>query len=422
MIRPVAFPSTNMLASTALKPEAPAFAFSTLLANMKQSMPQLQESNPLPTESVSVDLSELYSQLQQLFASIPVEEGYMRQETLENPVISTFMQLLPPSLKEQVTNLFGEERPVEQVVEDEQALENDGTLLAIAFMLFQLGQRQNPIPDNVLEGVKERLVALFSRNDGRLHEKGKNAQPLLDQLIRTASKNEQSADFSGNVANRSVQTTIYPQITKELAGLPKEKPPASFDANVVLSKEPLIEETNIVLSKEPLTDREELVSLVANSKTSNYTISLPVHEQKGETQRSFTQQLTEIMKTGKFTKGANGQTQLVIRLHPEHLGTLTVKLIAQKDGELAAKIITNTTAAKELVEASIHHIRHIIPTENIIVERFDVWTQPEFAGMNRQQQQRQSKQPFEQEQPSEKSEQVTEEFADALQEKLNAII
>lgn len=409
MIRPIAFLSTNMLPLTAQKQEAPTSAFAMLLANMKQPTPQLEESDPLPVQAFSVDSSKLYSELQQLFAAIPIEEGYARQETLENPTVSHFLQLLPPTLKKQMTETFVPGRPFEQMVEDEKTLEDNGALLAVAFMLFQLEQRQNSLPDDVFEGVKERLVAVFSGNNVRLPEQMKNVRSLFDKLISLSSKNEQAAKFPSDFTNRSVRTTNGSQAIIEPVVSSKEKSPVSL-------------ETVVPLPPEPLTDGEESIPLFATNKELAPVISLPSNEQKGELQRSFTHQLTEIMKTGKFTKGANGQAQLVIRLHPEHLGTLTVKLIAQKDGELAAKIITNTTAAKELVEASIHQIRHIIPTENIIVERFDVWTQPEFAGMNRQQQQHQSKQPFEQEQQSKKSEQVTEEFADALQEKLNATI
>lgn len=409
MIRPVAFPSANMLPLTVPKQEGPTFAFSTLLASMKQQMPQRKESDPSLAQLFSVDSSKLYSELQQLFTAIPIEEGYVRQETLENPTVSHFLQLLPPTLKQQMTETFVPGRPFEQMVEDEKTLEDNGALLAVAFMLFQLEQRQNFLPNDVFEGVKERLVAVFSGNDARLHEQAKNVRSLLDKLISLSSKNEQVAAFSSDFTSRSVRTAISSQAIKEPVVSPKEEPLASL-------------KTVIPLPPEPLTGGEESIPFFATNKELAPVISLPANEQKGEVQRSFTHQLTEIMKAGKFTKGTNGQAQLVIRLHPEHLGTLTVKLIVQKDGELAAKIVTNTTAAKELVEASIHQIRHIIPTENITVERFDVWTQPEFAGMNRHHQQHQSKQPFEQERQAEKAEHAAEEFADTLNEALNTTI
>lgn len=85
----------------------------------------------------------------------------------------------------------------------------------------------------------------------------------------------------------------------------------------------------------------------------------------------FIYQFTNVVKLSKFTKLGNGQLQLVIRLHPEHLGTLTVKL-TQENGEMTAKIIASSASAKELVEANIRQISHVIPTQHITIEQFDV--------------------------------------------------
>nr|WP_246326802.1 flagellar hook-length control protein FliK [Anoxybacillus calidus] len=95
------------------------------------------------------------------------------------------------------------------------------------------------------------------------------------------------------------------------------------------------------------------------------------------------------MKGSKFTQLGNGQSQLIVRLHPDHLGSLTIKLV-QENGELMAKIITSTTSAKELIEANIHQIRHAIPAQNITVEKFDVLTQQQTYESFYREQQRES--------------------------------
>jgi flagellar hook-length control protein FliK len=103
-------------------------------------------------------------------------------------------------------------------------------------------------------------------------------------------------------------------------------------------------------------------------------ISLNETASKSTVNQQFVQQLLEVMKGSKFTKLANGQSQLIVRLNPEHLGTLTIKLV-QENGELMAKIIASSTSAKELIEANIQQIRHAIPAQNITIEKFDVFTQ-----------------------------------------------
>jgi len=418
MISPVSF-SLVPLAPTTAKQEEKAFGFATLLADMKQGM-LLQEAGNSTADLPLISSSELHSKLQQFFDSIPVDEGYVRQETLDEPIVGKLLKRLPPTWKEQVVETFVPGRSVEQLMEDEKALENNGTLLAVALMLFQLEQRQLSLPPFALEGLQQQITTIFPANETIVlsHEGNKNMRVLLDKLSRSLPTQNQAAAVL--LPNEFAKTAIHarPSLQPMLVEQQKQEAPLFHEAVVsaVVDNEELAN-TNVANR-----EKELVLSLSGGKTWGEHTIILPSNTAKSDMQHSFVHQLTEIMKAGKFTKNLNGQSQLVIRLHPEHLGTLTIKLIAQKDGALAAKIVTNTTAAKELVEASIHQIRHIIPTENIIVERFDVWTQHEFDGMNRHQQQHQSRQPFEQEKHAEKQERATEEFADTLQEELNTTI
>jgi flagellar hook-length control protein FliK len=89
---------------------------------------------------------------------------------------------------------------------------------------------------------------------------------------------------------------------------------------------------------------------------------------------AFLQQLTTILQSGRFARLKNGNAQLVIRLYPEHLGTLTVK-IAREHGTLAAKLIASTDSAKELLDANLSQLQQVLSTEHITVEKWDVLTQ-----------------------------------------------
>lgn len=431
-------PVVSMFAGTPLpvtpkQGTTPSPKFAALLTKVKQGTQQQGETiNGSPALSLlSFNVSDLYKDLQQLFDSIPIDEGYVQQDTLNDPVVQQLFQLLPPSLKEQVTEAFALGRPVEQIAKDEKELENDGTLLAVALVLFQLEQKQIPLPFDVIQTVQQRLSSIFPIN---MNNETMNMRALLEILRR-------SLQMEGE--NEKIQSLNAEKLSKSHVTLPNSgQPVSSFDRYIrswmeqrtpLNGEQPIHQEGEVMfvpleeandLAPSLSSDLEEMPSVLVDNKTPNeHTILLQPKETKSDVQRSFVHQLTEIIKTSKFTKANNGQSQLVIRLHPEHLGTLTIKLVAQKDGELAAKIITNTTAAKELIEASIHQIRHMIPTENIVVERFDVWTQNEFDGMNRNQSQQQPKQPFENEQgQAEESEPASEEFADALKEQLNTTV
>ncbi|MEK3808931.1 flagellar hook-length control protein FliK [Bacillus sp. FSL H8-0547] len=96
-------------------------------------------------------------------------------------------------------------------------------------------------------------------------------------------------------------------------------------------------------------------------------------EHQGEpVKREFSAQITEVFKRAKPAFAINGFSQMTIRLAPEHLGLLTVKL-QRLNGETTAKIITSTSSAKELVEHSIQHLKAALPAFQIAVDRFDVY-------------------------------------------------
>lgn len=93
-------------------------------------------------------------------------------------------------------------------------------------------------------------------------------------------------------------------------------------------------------------------------------------------------QLTEVFKKAKTNLASSGLSHMTIRLSPEHLGMLTVKL-QQQHGEMIAKIITSTKSAKELVEQSIHQLKQALPTLNIQVDKFEVYGEQIETSFNR---------------------------------------
>ncbi|MEM5015281.1 flagellar hook-length control protein FliK [Metabacillus indicus] len=110
--------------------------------------------------------------------------------------------------------------------------------------------------------------------------------------------------------------------------------------------------------------------------------------QEEPVKREFSGQLTEIFKRAKPAFALNGFSQMTIRLAPEHLGLLTVKL-QRLNGETTAKIITSTSSAKELVEQSIQHLKAALPAFQIAVDRFDVYGEQPDSFRERHQDERQ---------------------------------
>lgn len=128
-------------------------------------------------------------------------------------------------------------------------------------------------------------------------------------------------------------------------------------------------------------------------------------------------QLTDVFKKSKTRFLSSGFSQMTIRLAPEHLGMLTVKL-QQQHGEMVAKIITSTKSAKELVEQSIHQLKQALPSLTIQVDRFEVYGEQMETSFNRRQEENNHNR-FEQD--SKKEETENEDEKDSFKAHLNML-
>ncbi|KFZ43339.1 flagellar hook-length control protein FliK [Anoxybacillus flavithermus] len=152
----------------------------------------------------------------------------------------------------------------------------------------------------------------------------------------------------------------------------------------------------------------DLVHAVQQSDDKHVPFDRPTIDTTNET--PFVAQFERIVRSSQFTRWKNGNAQMLIRLQPEHLGYITIKLIQQK-GKLTAKMITSTEAAKQLVEQHIHQLAHI--ADHITVEQFNVFDQAKFRDHSFHQQKQQQQQ---QEQPREEKKQPDQSFDEWLNE------
>ena len=88
------------------------------------------------------------------------------------------------------------------------------------------------------------------------------------------------------------------------------------------------------------------------------------------TQEKFIQQFESILSKADFS-GNNGVNKLLIRLNPEHLGTLRIELI-QQDGVMTAKILASTKEAKEMLENHLHGLKQSFAGQSLPVEKVEI--------------------------------------------------
>ncbi|WP_075980924.1 flagellar hook-length control protein FliK [Bacillus massilinigeriensis] len=151
------------------------------------------------------------------------------------------------------------------------------------------------------------------------------------------------------------------------------------------------------------------------SKVEQMTLTL---EKNGKpvTTEQLIQQFESILSKSSLLKSGDTQ-RLLLKLNPEHLGSLRIELI-QKESTLVAKIMASTGAAKEALESQINHLKQAFSSQNIQFERIEVsqsWNQNE-NNLNQEHQGREQQRQEQRKQESEKNQEdgFYQSFEDAL--------
>ncbi|MBB5354882.1 flagellar hook-length control protein FliK [Anoxybacillus mongoliensis] len=381
-------------------------AFAQVLSSLRQTSPSLQSLSEQPETMQRMD----WEQLQQWFAQLPIHDGYAEKQTLSNEMIQSFLSLLPEETKEQMIQQFSAGQPFETMFSPQDDLdEEDELMLVIA--LFQLEQKQWTIPEPIIEHARATLRNVFGTND----EQSDTMKDMLQKLIELGDY-EKTRRHVGQVETELMQKVIEHQRAL-LSTVDSEKTTSDMKSVVARlqgqSWQPVQKEVAPLPQqrKQPIARPSEQMAQAHVAQQSNdkhVPFELRTIDTTSET--PFVAQFERIIRSSQLTRWKNGNTQLLIRLHPEHLGHVTIKLIEQK-GKLTAKMITSTEAAKQLVEQHIHQLAHI--ADRITVEQFNVFDQAKFRDHSFHQQKQQQQQ---QEQQKEEKKQPDQSFDEWLNE------
>ncbi|WP_058307812.1 flagellar hook-length control protein FliK [Gracilibacillus massiliensis] len=120
---------------------------------------------------------------------------------------------------------------------------------------------------------------------------------------------------------------------------------------------------------------QTLMNQQVNSKVQQFVI----HTQQTNTDQQMAQkqlidQFQQAMQKSNFMKMPNGTNQLMLRLQPEHLGDVMVKL-TQVNGEMVVKMMVASQGAKELLEGNLSQLRHMFTPQQVVIERQETLTQ-----------------------------------------------
>ncbi len=131
-------------------------------------------------------------------------------------------------------------------------------------------------------------------------------------------------------------------------------------------------------------DARQLHSVLVSTNLASLTSFVPAGHEAGaveaENESSFVEQVARAWQFSRWVKLPNGVMQLVIRLHPEHLGTVTVKM-AQEGGKLTARLLVATDAAEELIRTHLPQLVQLLDAGQVTVEKWTVWSDYDSAAL-----------------------------------------
>ncbi|MFJ7849485.1 flagellar hook-length control protein FliK [Peribacillus sp. NPDC097206] len=270
----------------------------------------------------------------------------------------------------------------------------------------------------------------FSRMVGADKEGNKHSLSLPiqilkpDQLNFTLTKNEQTGPPVLNGEESSSDFAPFNQLGKNIkngqlatTGLNTEE--SANGETVFLNKlgknikseqaglTPLNKEESIHLNTSVPVQTTKVEQLVLTASKGGQTVS----------QEEFVKRFESILNKSNFS-GTNGVNKLLIRLNPEHLGSLRIELI-QKDGMMTARILATTAHAKDMLENQVQGLKQAFNGQNIQIEKIEIaqafnsFNAEKFSQKDAEQHSRQH-QESKQESNEESESEFTSSFAEAL--------
>ncbi|KIL47720.1 hypothetical protein KR50_18870 [Jeotgalibacillus campisalis] len=210
----------------------------------------------------------------------------------------------------------------------------------------------DPSSVNVLQAIKQLSLAAKESDSPAA------ASPVAEELLKTLEKLE------------SVLKTLMTEVKGTFSPVYKLgfSHAIALSTGSISSKSQLLPDNSSDVIKKQEALSVPLQQLQTDAGLSKW--SLPFESKTAQSSQSLMQQFVEVMDNAKFGK-TNGTEKLLIRLQPEHLGTLKIELI-QKSGVLTAKVMTSTGVAKDMLESQVQQLRHALTNQNIQIDRIEI--------------------------------------------------
>lgn len=135
------------------------------------------------------------------------------------------------------------------------------------------------------------------------------------------------------------------------------------------------------------------------------------HSTKPISSSELIKQFETILSKSHFSNNGGAQ-KLMIKLTPEHLGSLRIELI-QRDAGFVAKILTTTATAKDILESHLNGLKQAFSSQSLQVDKIEIAQAiaPQERFLNKDQQQQPQQQGQERQEYRESNQDVEDDGA-----------
>lgn len=342
----------------------------------KQAVQSLSEEPEQPQDLL--DSEELLEAVEKLLELLPIEEGFINPELLQSPEVAALLNQMPAQVQQLLTGFIQSGQSFEQLLQQTKTGSQE-QLGLILLTLYQLEQK-NQLPEQFNQLKLSDFVKVLQKQLNEVFkveipELSNNPVLLLTKLAETLEKkhtvsNQVPLETTNKLELRQIiQRVLYSSSSNDNAG---EEQTAPKEMNTQAAASPELQTRSTV--NEDVFD-QLVASSIKDSGTVNriqqYVLNVGQSAGSALPEDQIMEQLNNIMKQSKFSTSLNGSSQLMIKLNPAHLGSLTIKL-TETNGEMIARIVASSATAKEVIESNLNTLKHVFTTQNINVEKFEI--------------------------------------------------
>lgn len=218
------------------------------------------------------------------------------------------------------------------------------------------------VDQKLMTALQQIAAAINGQGDAKLTKKEAQQAIALFKLVDLSAP---KTDLTLKQASQAAQmknwlTTLASQISEKTT---EKEVTLPFAKSAIRFQTPKLVET-------PTNQMVATTTTLQNAKPSVVTIQLPTNGSSQSQAIKFAEEFQNVLNRAQFASNAAG-TRLLIKLYPEHLGTIRIELV-QKDGVLSARLLASNTAGKQMIDSTLHQLKQGFANQNIQIDRLDV--------------------------------------------------